>query len=520
MEVSNVLVVDNDPALLEFMSLILQENGYNVRTAEDGLHALRTTADFHPDVVFVDLIMPNIGGTKLCQILRKSERFNDTYLIVLSAISSEEEIDYISAGIDACIAKGPFKQLGEHVFTVLGKLGNEITRERPGATYGLENLYRREITKELLSTKHHFELILDNMSESIIETTDDRHIVFANPKAVALFDVPEERLLASDFLALFTEPERSRVLQALENATDAPSRIGYDEPVWCHDHLLTMSILPVADDGQKSLVVIMNDVTERWRNEEEIKQARDELERRVEARTAELTRANETLEAEVGHREELAKRLRASLTEKVTLLDEVHHRVKNNLQIISSLLGVQSRDSGDPGLINVVQEIRSRIHSLALVHEKLYRSEDFAAVDVKDYVQTLVDSLVRSYSARPDQVEARIEAEPIHMRIDTAVPCALLVNELVTNALKYAFPEGRTGVLYVGVSQREDSRCRLTIRDDGIGLPEDIDLANPGSLGLRIVRVLVQQLDGTLSVSSEAGSEFTVDFPLSEDNNE
>ena len=503
--INSVLVVDNDPAVLTFMNMLLQREGYAVRTANDGLEALHLLREYDPHVIFIDLIMPNIGGKKLCQILRAKSQFDQTYLIVISAISSEEEIDYISFGFDACIAKGPLKKLGRHILDVLGMLGTKITRHSPGSTYGLEDLYRREITRELLSTKRHSELILNNMSESIVELTLDRQIVFANPQAVSLLDTPESQLLASDFVDIFDGDQRERVLATLEAANTEPIWITDEHPLKFRDKLLTASALPVEDDGQVSLVIIMSDVTYNKHAEEGLRQAHHDLEARVMERTRDLATANRSLQSEIGQRRELEQKLRTSLEEKETLLNEIHHRVKNNLQIFSSLLTIYSRKIGNPELDWILKEMRDRIHSISLVHEKLYRSANLAAVNIGDYLRSLLAHLVQSYAADTSKIKAEVVSEAVHLSIDQAVPCALVVNELVTNALKYAFPEGREGKITVSIQRPSGDTCRIQVSDDGVGLPKGVEVGNTGSLGLRIVKILTRQLDGRLGFGNKKG---------------
>ena len=153
MTVKKVLVVDNDASFITFMDMFLKKQGYQVRTAEDGLSALRVLKEFTPEVMLIDLIMPNIGGDKLCLIIRNTERLKDAFLVLVSAISAEEEGLYLRYGFDACIAKGPLKVTGEHVLTLIRQFEAGKKSDSEPATLGLDGIAKREITKELLSTK-------------------------------------------------------------------------------------------------------------------------------------------------------------------------------------------------------------------------------------------------------------------------------------------------------------------------------------------------------------------------------
>ncbi len=223
----------------------------------------------------------------------------------------------------------------------------------------------------------------------------------------------------------------------------------------------------------------------------------------------ELEAVNQSLEERV---EERTRRLQASVREKEILIQEIHHRVKNNMQIISSLVNLQADRIRDSEMKDMFLVTKDRIRSMALVHEKIYRSKDFARIDFVDYVRNLVTQIFRSYGVPGDTVRSDVEGDPVYLNISTAVPCSLIVNELVSNALKHAFPGNRPGLLTVRVSSLDDARFSLDIADDGVGLPEGFDLAKTDSLGLQIVSLLVDQLEGSLEVDGRNGARFGFTF--------
>jgi PAS domain S-box-containing protein len=202
--------------------------------------------------------------------------------------------------------------------------------------------------------------------------------------------------------------------------------------------------------------------------------------------------------------------IHASLKEKEMLLKEIHHRVKNNLQVISSLLNLQSNSIESKETRELVRESQNRVRSMALIHEKLYQSESLAQVQFAEYLRNLTRDLFRSYSA--GGVGLKLQAEDIPLDVDTAIPCGLIINELVSNALKYAFPAGRSGDLHVSFLKISRERCALTVTDNGVGLPADIDVKNPKTLGLQLVNMLVNQLHGTLDVVTDGGTTVMVTF--------
>lgn len=193
-------------------------------------------------------------------------------------------------------------------------------------------------------------------------------------------------------------------------------------------------------------------------------------------------------------------------------LKEVHHRVKNNLQVISSLLFLQSMHIEDGEMREVLQESQNRIKSIALIHEKLYRSSELVRVEFADYVRDLIADLFRTYGTSGNHVAIDTNIEDISFEVDTAIPCGLIINELISNAFKHAFPPGRHGSVYIGLRATGERRYLLEVRDNGVGFEKAFDWETCGSLGLQLVRDLTRQLEGTLEVTSNGGTVFRIMF--------
>jgi PAS domain S-box-containing protein len=204
--------------------------------------------------------------------------------------------------------------------------------------------------------------------------------------------------------------------------------------------------------------------------------------------------------------------VKESLREKELLLKEIHHRVKNNLQITSSLLRLQSSRIAQPDAKEALRESQDRVHSMALVHEMLYRTPNLARVEFADYARRLVIELFRSYSVEGRRIRHSVEMDRTLLGVDLAVPCGLILNELVSNALKHAFPDDRTGHIGIRLETKE-GRCFLTVRDDGVGFPPDLDFGTADTLGLHLVRMLSHQIDGSIELLRAAGTEFVLVFP-------
>jgi len=206
------------------------------------------------------------------------------------------------------------------------------------------------------------------------------------------------------------------------------------------------------------------------------------------------------------------EQIRASLREKETLLKEIHHRVKNNLQIISSLLNLQSNQISDHETQQLFRDSMCRVKSMALIHERLYSSEDLGMVDISGYVKSLTSFLMATVSGNLERISIHQDVDETTLPVDAAVPCGLIINELVTNSMKYAFPNTEHGEIAISFHRLDNRTVRLSVRDNGIGLPEDLDIKNTQSLGMHLIHSLADQLDGKLTFDCIQGTQCTIEF--------
>ncbi|MFO7714638.1 sensor histidine kinase, partial [Desulfosarcina sp.] len=204
--------------------------------------------------------------------------------------------------------------------------------------------------------------------------------------------------------------------------------------------------------------------------------------------------------------------LKASLAEKEVLLKEIHHRVKNNMQVISSLVDLQADEVKDSAMRAIFQDVIYRVRSMAMVHEKLYQSSDLAQVDFADYAQSLLVYLWRAQSPVASAIQLDLDLKPVSLSVNAAVPCGLILNELFSNALKHAFPGRGSGKVMVALDEDGGGKIRLRVCDDGVGLPSGLDWEKSHSLGLRIIRTLARQLNAKVEVSNVQGTQFTILF--------
>jgi len=221
------------------------------------------------------------------------------------------------------------------------------------------------------------------------------------------------------------------------------------------------------------------------------------------------------VQTELKERKQTEEQLKLSLKEKEVLLKEIHHRVKNNLQVISSVLRLQSDYIKDEKVLALFKDSQNRIRSMALIHEKLHQSSNLLKINFEDYIRDLADNLLRSYAAHSQSARLRTKATDVWLTIDTAIPCGLIINELVSNALKHAFPTPNLGnEIIVEVSPTLEHQFTLVVQDNGIGFPPDVDFRNTESLGLELVCIFTEQLEGTINLNQNGGvgTTFTITF--------
>ena len=234
----------------------------------------------------------------------------------------------------------------------------------------------------------------------------------------------------------------------------------------------------------------------------------EDLAESINAMVAALEHSKQTI------RDSLAQQ--QSLREKDVLLREIHHRVKNNMQILSSMIRLQTRRAESAELRQVLAESEARIRSMGLLHEKLYQSDSVSMIEVESYMRSLTNELMRMNTRQSSKIELKLAVAGIQMGLDTALPCGLIVTELISNSMKYAFPEGRPGAILVSVCRTSEGEYSLIVWDNGIGVPENFDISKAKSLGLRLVTMLCAQLNGQLHVSGQRGTRVEIRFKESE----
>ncbi len=247
-------------------------------------------------------------------------------------------------------------------------------------------------------------------------------------------------------------------------------------------------------------------IAERRAAEEALRKAHDQLEVRVEDRTRALSE-------EIIERKEAQDNVKASLKEKEVLLREIHHRVKNNLQVISSMLSLQAGTETDDRSLKALEESQRRVKVMARIHENLHQSDDLTSVDARDYLNIVVEDTIASGGHDAQRMSSRLDVDDIVIDVDQAIACGQIVSELLSNSLKHTFPNGQSGNIEVSLHRRDGGRMELTVADDGKGLPENFDLRRVETLGIRLVHALTMQLSGVVDVDGSAGTRVQITFP-------
>ncbi len=334
-------------------------------------------------------------------------------------------------------------------------------------------------TLELQKTTEKVETILENSPDAILLLNENSEIVLVNPAALNIFACDTEAIIGKTLEDLLLPDQVEQMSDLLEKCRlNSQSRgLGFvarrfdGKTFDAGIALATISEMKVIT----GLVCIIRDITEQVRTEEKI---------------------------------------RASLREKEVLLQEIHHRVKNNMQVISSLIALQAGYTDDAHVHQMFHESQSRIRSMALVHEQLYRSHDLARIDFSKYIHELSSNLMRSYPNAAGRIELELDADAIFLDIDTAIPCGLIINELVSNAFKHAFPNGREGRISLTFKKDLTNRRTLIVRDNGIGFPTDFNVYRTETLGMQLVTSLTAQLNATIGLRQDQGTTFEIRFAI------
>ena len=387
-----ILIVDNNPVVVKLVGKYLKDNNHRVLTAHDGLSALDILKKETPDVIIVDLIMPNISGTQLCRVIRDTPHLQDTFIIILSGIAAESDIKPDAIGANICIAKGPSKQMTKNIAKAITLADQQKNNPNSKPQFiGFDEVYQREIIKELLISKQETEILLNNMSEGIFElATTDHRIINANPAALELIDQPEEKILGREFISLFDKEQQQRIAPLITNISKEPQSIGKENPATLAKKKLTLRFLPPKMENHGTAMVIVRDITEQKQTEKALKNAHDNLEKRVNKRTEELSSANSLLNQEIAKRKKAADDLERRTIE----LEEANTALKVLLQ----QSGEAKQDVEEKVLANIKSLVTPFLDELAIKIGG--RSEEVYLNIIQDNLEKITSSFTQNISNR------------------------------------------------------------------------------------------------------------------------
>jgi PAS domain S-box-containing protein len=508
-----ILIVDDKEENLYLLETMLKASGYNVVSAMNGVKALEILQKESVRMIISDILMPKMDGFQLCRACKSDEKLKNIPFIFYTATytTKKDEEFALSLGADRFIIKpedpGKFlkiiqklikskkellddDQIPEMDEPSYLKLYNErlvnklekriIESEEAREALEKEISSRKETEACLLESEERLKMALKAADQGLWDWNVATGDVYFSPRWKAMLGYKGDEIPShiSSWQKLLHPEDATRVNDVLNNHLDGKTK----------NYKVEFRLK--TNTGDWLWILSLGRVLARDENGEPLRMLGTHI--------------------DISENKKIQDKLVASVEEKNVMLQEIHHRVKNNMQIISSLLSLQS-DFVDDDVRGVLEGSQNRVKSMALVHEKLYRSQSLSRINMADYIQSLVSDLFYSYITKEDQIKIIFEIEDIEFNIETAIPCGLILNELISNSLKYAFPSGRNGEMHISLKLKEDN-YELIVKDDGIGLPEDLEFENMDSLGLKLVNSLITQLEGELEVDRGRGTEFKITF--------
>lgn len=495
---ATILILDDDPVIRVMMAAYLADEGYTIIEADTGESGLELFKVRQVDAILLDWRLPGISGSEV--LSRISTEAPTTPVIVVSGTTQMDDVvealqrgawdflmkplknfNMLDASIQKCLERARLlREEGLHIENL-----EKLIRKRTEALEQANSMLRRQIAeriefeKALADSEERFRELVENVREVFfIRDINTGSFLYVSPTYAEVWG----RSCAS----LYSQPD------TLFSTTHA------------EDQMVLLESWELLIKGNRSLDeeyrIVRPDNTIRWIRMRAFPVEDDMgIPYRIVGIADDITR-----------RRLADEKIRNSLREKEILLKEVHHRVKNNLQLVSSLLSLQASYIRTPEDKMLFLESQNRIHSMTLVHEELYRSDDLSCVEFSDYLPKLTRKLIAAFAIGKD-IQLITDIQPIFFPVDTAIPCGLIINELFSNALKHAFANKKDGVVCLSV-KRDKERIIIVVRDNGVGFPLNYDPATARTLGMQLVHSLVDQLGAFLDIEVDNGTTFTITF--------
>ncbi len=451
-----ILVVDDEAAITTHLEEKLNSMGYEVTgRASSGPEAVELARRLPPDLVLMDIVMEGeYDGIEAARILREELEIP---VVFLTAYGDEHLISRAKSVRPLGYILKPFQDMAL-------RAAIEVA------------LFNREVEWRLKESEKYWRLLAEKMEEAVAIADSERVIFFWNRGAELIFRYQAKEAIGQSLLSLFSESYRHQIQQELEQAlvTGKPPFQGkWVEVVGLRKDwskfALEIHLSPFLIQNKTMFILLARDITEKRKTEETLK---------------------------------------ASLQEKEKLLDEIQRQMKNNLQAIFGLMDLKFEFLREKQTLRMLKESHDRLRAIALMKEKLEKAQSLGKIDFKSYISHLAKRLMEVFEVAPEEIQVEVDIASLLLDIKTAILCGLIVTELMSNALKYAFPAGRKGLIHLKAYSMSPEKLFLAVSDNGIGLPADINLRSPKTLGLQIVRDLVRQLRGTMRVTRQKGTKY------------
>jgi len=421
------------------------------KRVEEESDFIRELEYFRPDIILADHCLPHFDGVSALKIASTLSP-ETPFIFVSGKIGEEFAVEMLKKGATDYVLKNNLSKIGHAVRRALNEYNEQIEHKMA------ENA--------LMESEKKYRTLFEKNKNPIIVFDEEGNFEDSNEAALRFLDVDRDKLLKKNLSDYILYENNKSEFWKNEDINEVMFNINGKYKI------LELTVTPVYLKNKTLVFGVGNDITERKKAE---------------------------------------KRILRSLKEKELLLREIHHRVKNNLQIISTLLALQSSKSGKVNIDDLYKESQNRIQSIALIHENLYQSEDLAHINFETYVKSLVSDLFDSYGINSSRIKLNLNIDNITMGIETSIPCGLIINELVSNSLKHGFESSDTGQINVELHKLADGEYSLIVSDTGSPFPEDMDIISNDTLGLELIRNLVIQLDAKLTFKRDI-KEFTIIF--------
>lgn len=458
-----ILFVEDVDADFELAAGELSRNDihYSSLRVENGEDFKSALTEFKPDIVISDYSLPQFNGMEALKI-SKGHDVSLPFVVLTGTLNEEIAVECMKAGATDYVIK-------EHI----GKLSFAV---RDALRYRTAMQKRAKAEAMLLESELRYRSMFENnYAVMLLVDSENAAIVDANPAASDYYGYSHDEMIVKN-LAEISFLDKKTLLDRLNLSVTGNKNHFISKHKLKNNVVRDVEVFlsPICFEGRKLVHGIIQDITER----------------------------NRAIE-----------KLQTSLNEKKELIKEIYHRTKNNMQVIISMFSLQSLFTGDEKLERVLKDMENRILAMSLVHEKLYQSQDLSKLNLKDYLNNLIHNIMSGYGIPDDKIKIIDRMDDTDVLIDTGVPCGLVINELVSNVAKHAFPGERKGEMLIQLSVESDGGIELIVADNGIGLANDSELKVKDSMGLQIVRNIVEyQLKGTVEIDNSAGTKWTIKF--------